>query len=91
MTADKLYSQKYRMTMFGLGAVMLVFLSVSAAVILKPSVSATLVGFAQTVVASFGAMIAVFAASQAAVDFKTASTPPAPPSNVIPPSSTPAA
>ena len=61
------------MTLVGVSAALLVFLSTAAVAIYSPTVVGQLIPHASAVVASIAGMISVFSGARAAVDYKTTS------------------
>lgn len=66
-------SKKYRMAVMALASVLFVFMFSALAMIFKPVVAASIGTLAAVVVGSIMTLVSIYCASQAAVDFKTAS------------------
>lgn len=64
-------SKKFRMTVIGLGVVLIIYLSAATAFVCNPLTMAPLLSFANATSPIIGGMVAVFAGAQAAVDYRS--------------------
>ena len=76
---SKFDSKKYTMVVFGLIIVIVVFAGSAVLLLFKPSIASSVTPLAQVVVTAVSGLVGVYCASQAAVDWKTAATPPVAP------------
>lgn len=70
LNAPKYANRKFRMTMFGLIAILAVFVICVVATFANPTNAAPLFPLAIAVITAIGTVISVYSGSQAAVDWK---------------------